>query len=83
MQLYTITVKMDKNLLTRVKRLSAGFSIFVFAETYRDFGFLMVVVLLTLLFRYLRLYCSDTVMIFRYSFIIFRYSEVYYSDKAV
>jgi len=43
----------------------------------------MVVVLLTLLFRYLRLYCSDTVMIFRYSFIIFRYSEVYYSDKAV
>ena len=37
---------------------------------------------LLILFRNLRLYCSDTVMIFRYLPIIFRYFEVYYSDKA-
>ena len=37
---------------------------------------------LLILFRNLRLYCSDTVMIFRYFTIIFRYFEVYYSDKA-
>ena len=37
---------------------------------------------LLILFRNLRLYCSDTVMIFRYFTIIFRYFEAYYSDKA-